>query len=330
MNSLGRIERMGVTCDFCHRVSSVHLKENTSVNTGVMMLELMRSSDEICSGMTANSSKPVGNSTKIRKSSFCASCHQGSFWGVPVYNTYSEWLASDYAKERVQCQHCHMPDQQINHHKNNDVITNESKPSKVRSHVFYGSNDSTFLARAVEMTLTAQNLRNKLSVEIQVKNKGAGHFLPTGQPMRNLILLVKAIDANSQELTYNSENRVPIWGGRGEIADGNWEGLPGKGFAKVLFEHYSPYNPFKVGTKWQHIYPASQWRNIKIKFDTRIPPLQTDISAYSFDTKNASFPIKITATLIYRKTFKNWANMKKWKLKDIVIAQDIKYMKSGV
>ena len=64
--------------------------------------------------------------------------------------------------------------------------------------------------------------------------------------MRNMILIVRAIDSKGRELTYSGENLIPIWGGRGKISEGNYEGLPGKGFAKILFEDWTPYVPLKV------------------------------------------------------------------------------------
>src|SRR5207248_1591107 len=43
-----------------------------------------------------------------KQSLYCASCHEGVVFGVPVYTTYSEWLASLAKKAGQQCQDCHM------------------------------------------------------------------------------------------------------------------------------------------------------------------------------------------------------------------------------
>jgi hypothetical protein len=151
---------------------------------------------------------------------------------------------------------------------------------------------------------------------------GAGHSIPTGQPMRNLILVIEAKDSRGNKLEYIGENKIPVWGGEGDPEQGNYGGLPGKAFAKVLFEHYSQYVQLKLGVKWQHIFPAPQWRTVTIKMNSRIPALSSDLSSYDYKTTGNSRPFTITSKLFYRKTFKNWATMKRWKLKDILLAEN--------
>lgn len=330
MNDLDGVEKLGVFCDFCHKVKDVHLKENSGAYTGVMLMELLRPPEghQMFFGPYDDVREPDAYSPIISKSIFCAPCHQGSFWGVPIYESYSEWLASPYAQKGVQCQDCHMPP--------DGVTTNfapgkggvERDPLTIPTHLQLGSRDSTFLASAMEMHTIAKLIGDTLRVKIKIKNVGAGHHVPTDQPMRNMILLVKAEDSNGKELKYIGKNRVPYWGGRGKGAEGNYEGLPGKGFAKILFDTSPMYTqPSRIGAKWKHIFPAPQWRLVNIIEDSRIPAMATDISFYNFGISNGKRPITVTSKLLYRRTFKNWANMKKWHLKDMVIAKNVTLIK---
>ena len=141
--------------------------------------------------------------------------------------------------------------------------------------------------------------------------------------MRNMILVVTAFDSKGKNLTYSGEHIIPIWGGRGKISEGNYEGLPGKGFAKILFEDWTPYVPLKVNMRGEQMFPAPQWRTIKIKYDTRIPALGIDNSKYEFKLGDQKGPYTIECILIYRRMFKNWADLKKWELDDIELARKV-------
>jgi hypothetical protein len=197
----------------------------------------------------------------------------------------------------------------------------ERDPSTIFTHIQFGSKDSSFLASAVEMRVNTSITKNNLEVNIEIENVGAGHHVPTDQPMRNMILIVRVFDPDGYELKYVGENIIPFWGGRGDAAKGNYEGLPGKGFAKILFESWTHYERLKVGTRSQQIFPAPQWRTVQVKSDTRIPALKTDKSSYEFQLNNSKGAYIVDCLLIYRRTFKTWAKMKKFDLKDIILAE---------
>ncbi len=262
MNEISDVEALGVSYDFCHKVRDVQMQPNTSLVTGVMHMDLLRPPDDhqMFFGPYDDVPNPDAYSPIISESIFCAPCHQGSFWGVDIYESYSEWLASAYAAQGVSCQDCHMtPD---------GITTNfapgkggvERDPLTIPTHKQFGSRDDAFLASSVDMQTTAAKTSGILEVTVKIKNIFAGHHLPTDQPMRNMILLVKTTDALGNKLKYLGDQKVPIWGGRGDPADGNYEGLPGKGFAKVLFEPNPLYNPNQASLKGRHVFPAPQWR----------------------------------------------------------------------
>ena len=161
-----------------------------------------------------------------------------------------------------------------------------------------------------------------LRVSVAITNATVGHHIPTDQPMRNLILLVKVTDAHGKELPYSGKNTIPYWGGQGDPADGNYEGLPGKGFAKILYEKNPQYVSSSKSALQKQISPSPQWRIVNILSDNRIPALATDVSVYDFHVKSTDLPVTVKTELIYRRTFKNWAVMKKWDLKDIMLARN--------
>ena len=272
LNNLNGVEKLGVSCDFCHKIKGVKLKENTSVFTGVMHYELIRPPDghQIFFGPYHDVPDPDTYSNNISKSIFCAPCHLGGYWGVPIYESYTEWLQSSYAAQGIECQTCHMPPDGITTNFAPGKGGVERDPSTIPTHLQLGSRDKDFLASAVEVRSNVSIVGSKLNVIVEVENVGAGHHVPTDQPMRNMILIVEATDSEGKKLKYSGQNLIPLWGGRGELSEGNYEGQPGKGFAKILFEDWTPYLPYKISTRGEQMFPAPQWRTIKIKEDTRI------------------------------------------------------------
>jgi len=56
--------------------------------------------------------------------------------------------------------------------------------------------------------------------------------------------------------------------------------------------------------------------------DTRIKAREQDISAYTFALPSTARQVDIHTELIYRRAFKPLADIKKWILKDMVVATD--------
>lgn len=323
MNNLTQAEKLGVSCDFCHKVKDVKLNLNSSVFTGVMNYEMLRPPEDhqIFFGPYTDVLDPDVYSEKFSQSLFCAPCHRGGYWGIPIYDSYDQWANSQYAKEGVSCQDCHMtPDGKTTNFAPGKGGV-ERDPKTIYTHILYGSRDSAFIASAVKLSVKVAIKKGNAVVDVVVENTGAGHHIPTDQPMRNILLVVRAFDSKGKELKYNGKNIIPFWGGRGNVKDGNYEGYPGKGFAKILFEDWTQYERIKVGPKSQQIYPAPQWRTVKIKYDTRIPAMGQDKSKYEFELNKTGNAYTVVCSLIYRRTFKSWAQMKNWNLKDLVIAE---------
>jgi len=103
-------------------------------------------------------------SAAFEDSRFCAACHQfaeGDFAlnGKFLENTYEEWRASRYARERRPCQSCHMPD---------------------RRHLWRGVHDEQMMRSGVSVTAVPP-LRSGGGIEarLEIRNTGTGHRFPT-------------------------------------------------------------------------------------------------------------------------------------------------------
>jgi hypothetical protein len=244
-----------------------------------------------------------------RRSEYCAPCHNASFWGTPIYQSFAEWKASPYSNPLTgkTCQDCHM--------KPDGNTTNfapgrgglERDPAEIFTHNFPGV-DEKLLQNTAKLELDARREGDQIRVEARVTNNEAGHHIPTDHPMRNMILLITAIDAQGNDLSFLSGPMVPEWGGKGSAPD-DYAGKPGKGYAKILENLWTEDSP-----------AVSYWRQTIIREDTRIAALATDISTYTFAALREGGTVKIEATLIFRRAFKPLAEVKGWELKDIVMA----------
>ena len=78
------------------------------------------------------------------------------------------------------------------------------------------------------------------------------------------------------------------------------------------------------GTCWTsrtQTRPAPFWSEGEYIQDTRIPPLETDVSCYRFVLPATHGPVTVIATLIFRRTYKTWADAKKWNMEDKIMTR---------
>jgi predicted CXXCH cytochrome family protein len=175
----------GVTCEFCHSVREV---KTTGLNpTAVLTVAIVKSGP-----MRETSGSPHGTvySAVHTSSLICAPCHEyKNAGGFSVLTTYAEWQNSPYAKEGKQCQSCHMA------RVAGDVVDPKVKRSSgatINLHQMPGSHSLEQLTSAVKAQLVAVREGDKLKVTVDVTNQKAGHYLPTGSPLRQLTLEVRA------------------------------------------------------------------------------------------------------------------------------------------
>ncbi|MCK5587048.1 carboxypeptidase regulatory-like domain-containing protein, partial [Candidatus Bipolaricaulota bacterium] len=107
MNELSSADTFGVHCDVCHKAAGVYMNPATSLPydnvPGVLSMDVRRpwpGTDryELFFGTFDDDNVPEEDTklSLIAESQFCASCHQFSFWGTPIYQSYREWLESPY------------------------------------------------------------------------------------------------------------------------------------------------------------------------------------------------------------------------------------------
>jgi len=149
------IHQQGVICIACH------VRDEHWFGPGILPLKKSQTDDKLS---TQNSL--IHNSQSHRAfqdSQFCANCHQfdidgPSLEGKLIQNTYNEWQKSDFAKQGVSCQNCHMPNKQ---------------------HLFKGIHDKNMVLSG--LTITSKFIKNSDQIEayLTIKNTNVGHHFPT-------------------------------------------------------------------------------------------------------------------------------------------------------
>jgi hypothetical protein len=235
-----------------------------------------------------------------------------------VYNSYGEWLASDYNDPETgqTCQQCHMPSPSVI---DGCMITNiapgkggvDRDPDTIHAHLQLGAKDKDFLRNAVSMYVCGFSDGQSVNVTVTIVNDNTGHHVPTDSPLRHLILLVDVRDQAGGRLEQMEGGELPDWCGIGEEENGYYASLPGKTFAKIL------------ENKWTGTYPtAAYWNHTRVIQDNRIASGESDVSSYIFSNPSYS-DVTVTATLVYRRAYKTLMETKKWDTPDIIMAQQV-------
>lgn len=277
---------------------------------------------------------------------FCATCHShikklagGRTWNrrevydesewegfglkddssIPIQTTYQEWrlwqnqLDADDANKGKKCQDCHMSWRKEMLPYDNYVVDEQArnmwgvrrKPNNIRPHHFDGGTEvqlKTSLAMEMEGEIDEKTLRLK----IFITNTNGGHWVPTGETMRSVMLVLDVRDESDQPLEMTKGQRLPSWAGSDLNTQGNYAGKPGEVFARVLKDDGGQLNvPF--------------WKATGVAMDTRIRPKKTVALTYEFRLDNPEGDPIAEARLIYRPAIASLARIKNWKSEDILI-----------
>ncbi len=340
----------GIECDFCHKIKDVEV----SNSPGVQSIKMSRLSagnsffeygpyDDVVAMPMLASYNPI-----YTKSEFCSSCHQdairqpaGFSWDYeavypgaarfPLYEngqvipnqwTYQEWLEwqeslpeTDEDKGR-QCQDCHMnwTKEMLPYYRYivSGAVKNsasERSPETIFPHKFEGASPKR-LKGSARLFVDSNMADDILEVTVGVTNVNAGHRLPTGEHTRNMILLVTAEDEDGNLLEFIDGPLVPDWGGSGE-GEGDYGSMPGKGYARVTADENGTLN-------------VPVWRAKRIASDNRIKAKETDESFYRFQLPSDAIEdavVYVTATLIYRKDFRDGGDTSSGAGEDIVMQE---------
>jgi len=267
----------GVTCDVCHKIADVAPDPARPGLQGAVSLLLpstpspsvMMEHEPIQFGPHGDILNPLmGGSLQpqFRESVFCAGCHSlyqaggdPGRWpeGLPILTTWEEWRVGPMSQGPT-CQGCHM-----------DTLHEDSGAGDIASRGWRGDVSLGFVRptgevrrhdwpSVAELGPGRVGLRVDLGEEedllvatITVTNAGAGHALPTGEPLRQLGLRVEggavgghAIpEAGGRLARVTLEAEGPLAGRRLDLAQvstdathvrfvrptGRWDDYPGPG-----------------------------------------------------------------------------------------------------
>jgi hypothetical protein len=181
---LRKVSWEGITCDYCHSIREV----STSGGNPRARVEF----NDVKSGPTKDVSSPAHRTvfSAVHTSSLaCISCHEyKNALGFPVLSTYTEWKESPYAAGKQECQNCHM---YTVRGAIVDPRVKESSASGINLHQMPGSRSPEQLNKAIRMRVSSERTGSLVKVTVRLTNTGAGHFVPTGSPLRRLILDVR-------------------------------------------------------------------------------------------------------------------------------------------
>jgi hypothetical protein len=184
----------GVTCDYCHSIREVSFdgrNPKAVLNFGAVKTGPL--SDAV------SKAHQTAYSAVHTSSALCAVCHEyKNAAGFPVLTTYSEWKASRYWKEGKQCQSCHMSRVE------GDVVdprVARSSTAKINLHQMPGSHSLEQLNKAIKVHLNATREGGQLRITVEISNQTAGHYLPTGSPLRQLVMELRADSAAGQHFS---------------------------------------------------------------------------------------------------------------------------------
>lgn len=310
----------GIPCEFCHKVGDVMVNPETNLPRedmpGILSMRLHRPADDehqIFFGTLVDvNRKDDSYLPLLSESRFCAACHHGVLGGVVgnmtvtggvlIYSSYSEWLDSPYSDPETgqTCQDCHMPVSEHNWFVSEERGGIKRDYVELHNHTMRGAADEDFLQNSVTMESSARRNGNQLEVEVSIINDRTGHHIPTDFPIRSMILVVEALDSEGNRLALADGPVNPDF-------SGDYGGLPGKTFAKVLRDEWSGEMP-----------TGAVWRTVTIVEDTRIPALETDTTRYTFDAP-AGEDITVNVRLIFRRAFYTLMQQKGWNDPDILM-----------
>jgi hypothetical protein len=310
MNELSGVETEGSFCEFCHKIGEVYLDPETGLPydnaPGVFSMRLYRSppGKVLWFGPLDDVWRRVTFLRLEKKSQFCAPCHQFSFHGTPIYQSFREWLESPYPAQGIECQTCHMKPTGIAYFAFPEKGGLIRDPATLASHLQPGASDVPLLQNTVSMTVATAQVMDRLLVTVTITNTNAGHHVPTDHPGRHMILVVTATAESGLPLPLWSGPTVPSWGGA-------QSGLPGKAYAKVLRDSATGEMPV-----------VSYWNPTTVASDNRIAAMDSDTSAYTFHAPAAGGPLTVTAELRFRRLYQGLMESKGWPTSDIVMEEE--------
>lgn len=285
----------GVHCDVCHRVESVVPDGEAGVGGRLRLLRPSEPQTgplgpwtPLIFGPSHDSPNPRMGSVQrdhYRDGSLCSGCHQldqpvlvpGESidldrWPdgrLPVHSTWREWEDGPLT-EAAPCNACHMPPaaDDLNGANLQDFLPLSAigvqggwirPPGQLRHHSWVGPRtpESGMLQLAAAVFVSHEVVDGALHASVTTRNVGPAHAIPTGEPLRSLLLAVEA-RCGDEALRPIDGDVVPDYGGFADRrgADEGLETWPGAtvGDRIVGVRHtgdwvdYTGFGPFGDGT----------------------------------------------------------------------------------
>jgi hypothetical protein len=282
----------GVHCDYCHKVTGLDEGE-IGLTHGRFLLKLLRPAEgQLFFGPLDDVDRGEETySPFYRDSRFCAPCHEGVVFGVPVYTTYSEWLRSPARRAGQSCQSCHMKPtgQMSNFAPGRGGV--ERDPWTLGNHHFFDGSHADMLRRCLDVQIHGVGTR----VEVRLVTRDVGHAVPTGFIDKHLLLVVEGQDGAGRPVTLRTGSRLPS-------AAGDLAGRGGRLYARLLRDEHGQS-------------PVPFWRAVPESQDTRLQPGVPDVQAFAFEPGLSRVRVRV----LYRRFWHDQSRLKGWPSDELVV-----------
>lgn len=301
IRAIGDVARQGVHCDFCHKAYDTVDESQLGLAHGQYALRLLRPSHgQVIFGPRRDAIGPDNAWAAAQSTSrYCAACHEGTVFGVPVYTTFSEWKASPAAQQGRSCQSCHMAP---NHSTTNTAPGfggPERPPGDIASHDLLPGGLRAMLQSCLQVEVKTSQAEAGWRVEVVVTADNVGHAVPTGFIDHHLLLSVTAVNAAGEIVPPASGPLLS------HVAGESKSGSGGLLFARQLVG--------RDGTT-----PSPFWKPVSRTIDTRLQPQQPQSGEWTFPQQ----PLTIDVELVHRRFWRPVARAKGWPDDDIVVKRE--------
>ncbi len=170
------LKEEGITCAVCH------------VRDGVILGPY---------GNT-NAPHPTKYEPSLKSTAICDRCHQVPGEKTTLYianpcNTSEEFHGGPYAAKGYICQTCHMPEVER-------PIATGFPIRKVGKHLWSGGYSPDIVKKAFMLSLDKKTANGSVNLILNIKNIGAGHKVPTGDPDRYITVHFDVINKKGEIL----------------------------------------------------------------------------------------------------------------------------------
>lgn len=294
------VHKSGIHCDYCHKVDDVPAgKFGRRFGRDGMLLLRPPPGDLLTFGSlddAVRAGESFAHRPLYKESRYCASCHEGTVFGVHAYGTYSEWLESPAKAQGKQCQDCHMAP--------TGKMTNiapgkggiERDPSTLASHHTPGGG-LAMLRHSLAVTLNASQESGEVRVRLNVVARNVGHRVPTGFPDRHLVLVVTARDGHGNSVEPTGGTKLPL--SAGVLAH-----KAGTLFAKQLHDGNGKA-------------PIPFWVHVGKIVDTRLHPDRPEEHVFTYP----SVAKTVAAQIWYRRFWSEVAAARAWHDNDVLVLE---------